>query len=46
MQWFARRTREDIWDEAIEWPLGDIEAVARIRSICDAAVQSAAGFRL
>lgn len=43
MQWFARKTRKDIWDEAIEWPLGDIEAAARIRAICDAAAQSAAG---
>ncbi|MGY0572279.1 hypothetical protein ACTGJ9_015435 [Bradyrhizobium sp. RDM12] len=43
MQWFARKTRKDIWDEAIEWPLGDIEAAERIRAICDAAAQSAAG---
>lgn len=43
MRWFARKTRRDVWDEAIEWPLGDIEAAARIRVICDAAAQSAAG---
>jgi hypothetical protein len=43
MQWFARKTRKDIWDETIEWPLGDIEAAARIRAICEAAAQSAAG---
>jgi hypothetical protein len=43
MKWFARKTRKDIWDEAIEWPLGDIEAAGRIRTICDAAAQSAAG---
>ncbi|MGX4770020.1 hypothetical protein ACWAUC_09415 [Bradyrhizobium guangdongense] len=41
MQWFARKTRQEIWDEAIQWPLGDIEAAARIRAICDAAAQSA-----
>lgn len=37
MKWFARQKRADIWDEAIESPLGDIEAAARIRAICDAA---------
>ena len=42
MQWFARKTRKDIWDEAIEWPLGDIEAAARIRAICEAAASCAA----
>ena len=42
MRWFARKTRKDIWDESIEWPLGDIEAAERIRAICDAA--SAAAF--
>lgn len=41
MKWFARQKRADIWDEAIESPLGDIEAAARIRAICDAAAQSA-----
>lgn len=43
MKWFARQTPRDIWDEAIEWPLGDIEAAERIRAICDAAAASAAG---
>lgn len=43
MRWFARKTRQDIWDEAIEGPLGDIEAAERIRAICDAAAPSAAG---
>jgi len=42
MKWFARRTRQDIWDEAIEGPLGDIEAAARIRAICEGAAASAA----
>ena len=43
MRWFAPKTRQDIWDEAIEGPLGDIEAAERIRAICDAAASSAAG---
>jgi hypothetical protein len=43
MKWFARQKPGDIWDEAIEWPLGDIEAAERIRAICDAAAASAAG---
>ncbi|MDA9433323.1 hypothetical protein [Bradyrhizobium sp. CCBAU 51627] len=41
MKWFAKQRRADIWDEAVEWPLGDIEAAARIRAICDAAGQNA-----
>jgi hypothetical protein len=43
MKWFARQKPGDIWDEAIEWPLGDIEAAERIRAICEAAAASAAG---
>ncbi|MFT4118877.1 hypothetical protein [Bradyrhizobium sp.] len=43
MRWFARKSQQDIWDEAIEWPLGDIEAAERIRAICEAAVASAVG---
>lgn len=43
MKWFARQTAREIWDEAIVWPLGDIEAAERIRAICDAAAASAAG---
>jgi hypothetical protein len=43
MKWFAKRKPADIWDEAIEWPLGDIEAAERIRAICEAAAASAAG---
>jgi hypothetical protein len=42
MRWFAKR-RQDIWDQPIEWPLGDIEAAERIRAICDGAAASAAG---
>ena len=43
MRWFARKTRQDIWDEPIEGSLGDIEAAERIRAICHAAFASAAG---
>ncbi|TYO65286.1 hypothetical protein FXV83_17180 [Bradyrhizobium hipponense] len=43
MKWFARQKPGDIWDEAIEWPLGDIEAAERIRAICEAAIASAVG---
>ena len=43
MRWFARKTRRDIWDEAIEGSLGDIQAAERIRAICEAAATSAAG---
>ncbi|WP_369721767.1 hypothetical protein AB8Z38_33115 [Bradyrhizobium sp. LLZ17] len=41
MRWFARTTRNDIWDEPIESPLGDIDAAERIRAICHAASAAA-----
>jgi hypothetical protein len=41
MPWFKRAQRKDIWDEAIEAPVGDIEAAKRIREICRAAADSA-----
>ena len=41
MRWFAREQPRDIWDEAIEWPIGDIEAADRIRAICQSATASA-----
>ena len=43
MKWFARKKPGDVWDEAIQGPLGDIEAAERIRAICEAAAASAAG---
>lgn len=43
MKWFAKRKPAEIWDETIEWPLGDIEAAERIRAICEVAAASAAG---
>ena len=41
MQWFGKTNRTEIWDEPIEWPIGDIEAAHRIRDICRAAAGSA-----
>jgi hypothetical protein len=47
MRWFSKPKPEDVWDEAIQWPIGDIEAAHRIRDICRSGVDSAekvAGF--
>lgn len=41
MNWFKRAQRREVWDEAIETPLGDIEAAKRIRDICRSAADSA-----
>ena len=41
MRWFNKRKPEDVWNEAIQWPVGDIEAAHRIRDICRSAVDSA-----
>lgn len=41
MRWFTRRERTEVWDESIEWPIGDIEAAHRIREICRSAADSA-----
>jgi hypothetical protein len=41
MQWFSKTQRRDIWDEALEAPVGDIEAAKRIREICRTAADSA-----
>jgi hypothetical protein len=38
---FRRGERKDIWDEQIQWPIGDIEAAHRIREICRSAADSA-----
>ena len=43
MWWLNNKTeRKEIWDEAIQWPIGDIEAAHRIREICRSAEDSAA----
>jgi hypothetical protein len=41
MWWFDKGKRKDIWDEEIQWPIGDIEAAHKIRDICRAAAVSA-----
>jgi hypothetical protein len=42
MLWFNKGKRKEIWDEAIQWPIGDIEAAHKIRDICRSAEDSAA----
>jgi hypothetical protein len=41
MQWFKKDRAKEVWDEVIEWPIGDIEAAHRIRDICGSAASSA-----
>jgi hypothetical protein len=41
MGWFSKTKREEIWDEEIQWPIGDIEAAQKIRGICRSAADSA-----
>jgi hypothetical protein len=41
MRWFSRGKPREIWDEDIQWPIGDIEAAHKIRDICRSAVDSA-----
>jgi hypothetical protein len=41
MWWLDKGKRREIWDEDIQWPIGDIEAAQRIRGICRAATDSA-----
>jgi hypothetical protein len=41
MWWFNKDERKEVWDEPIEWPIGDIEAAHRIREICRSAADSA-----
>ena len=38
---FKKTRKTEIWDEAIEWPIGDIEAALRMREICRSAGGSA-----
>jgi hypothetical protein len=47
LRWFKRDRPAEIWDERIDWPVGDIEAAHRIRDICRSVADSAekvAGF--
>jgi hypothetical protein len=41
MGWFNKGKREEIWDQEIPWPIGDIEAAQKIRGICRSAADSA-----
>jgi hypothetical protein len=41
MRWFRKDGPGEIWDEEIQWPIGDIEAAKRIRDICRSAADSA-----
>ena len=41
MRWFSKDERKEIWDEEIQWPIGDIEAAKKIREICRSAADSA-----
>lgn len=41
MWWFNKGTRKEIWEEDIQWPIGDIEAAHKIREICRSAAGSA-----
>jgi len=41
MKWFGGQKPKEIWDEDIQWPIGDIEAAHRIRDICRSAADSA-----
>jgi hypothetical protein len=38
---FNKGERKEIWDEDIQWPIGDIEAAHKIRDICRSAADSA-----
>ena len=41
MRWFNKTEKTEVWDEVIEWPIGDIEAAQKIREICRSAASSA-----
>jgi hypothetical protein len=41
MWWFDKDKPKEVWDEDIQWPIGDIEAAHKIRHICRSANDSA-----
>jgi uncharacterized protein (UPF0147 family) len=41
MWWFNKDERKEVWEEDIQWPLGDIQAAHKIREICRSALDSA-----
>jgi hypothetical protein len=41
MLWSGRQKPVEVWDEPIQWPIGDIDAAEKIRAICRSAAGSA-----
>jgi hypothetical protein len=41
MWWLGRKKPSEIWEEQIQWPIGDTEAAEKIRNICRSAADSA-----
>jgi hypothetical protein len=41
MRWFNKGKQREVWDEDIQWPIGDLEAGRKIRDICSSAASSA-----
>jgi hypothetical protein len=41
MWWFDKGKQREIWDDKVQWPIGDIEAAHKIRNICRSALDSA-----
>jgi hypothetical protein len=41
MRWFNKGKSKELWEEVIDWPIGDLEAARRIRDICNSALGSA-----
>ncbi|GAC1425759.1 MAG: hypothetical protein NVSMB6_26360 [Burkholderiaceae bacterium] len=37
MLWFKKGKQKELWDEVIQFPIGDLEAANRIRNICNSA---------
>jgi hypothetical protein len=38
---FDKGKQREIWDDEVQWPIGDIEAAHKIRNICRSALDSA-----
>ena len=45
MRWFGKRKQNDLWDNDLEKPIGDLAAAHRIRKICEAAADIATNIR-
>jgi DNA-binding ferritin-like protein len=41
MWWLGRKKPREVWEEEIQWPIGDIEAAQKVRNICRSAADSA-----